>query len=494
MLLSFFVGAWAQVEELPELHAEELHDNWLQNLFDELDSSKAILSVNSRTRIYPDYSNALYSLQLKEKELHLNLNLSTKDKRTLRTNFQLQRSSSQSALTQFSFGYMTPAWGLGTILKKNSDKDKLFRLGNTGSPDYITPKGMGAIFTGGKTSAFIMVTRQPRPVKFTNGLISTLYATHRDDFSQATETIATTGVETGRSKLRLGALAYFQAYNYPFANEDYARHLTAFSVAAKLDTKPVNADCELALIQGKPAVKAVVGISQASCTHRIGISQFQNLQFPAYAARSGVLSSKGLRSEWNWDIDFPASKNVNLAVCNAFSRKNNSIQSPAWVSRNILYLSYHPNATKIALQLSRYNRELIAYADSTYLATQPTHYRCNIQIKHELNKHIGICFNYRYVYQDQISKERNSFYWENYATLTHQKLKAQIGLKNWQSMYSQAIPDNNMGSQEGIYLLSNQDNQVFAKLSFRYRSFHVTTELNQSWLDGKRSIYLNLGI
>ncbi|MDD2227919.1 MAG: hypothetical protein PHY48_00740 [Candidatus Cloacimonetes bacterium] len=494
ILLSIFVCAWAQVEELPELHAEELHDNWLQNLFDELNASKAILSVNSRTRIYPDYSTALYALQCKDKEFSLNVNLSTRDNSTLRANFQVQRSTTESILTQFSFGYMTPAWALGTVLKKNSEKNKLFRLGNAGSPDYITPKGMGAMFKVRETSAFIMFTQQSRPVKFNNGSINTLYATHHDGFSQATETIATAGVETEISKLRVGALGYFQGYDYPFSNEDYVRHLTAFSIAAKLDTKLIDAACEAAFIEGKPAVKAVVSISQDSCKHRLGFSQFQNIQFPAYAARSGVLSSKGLRSEFNWDLDFPASKNVSVAIHNAISRKNNSIQSPAWLSRNILYLSYHPNATSVGLQLSRYNRELIAYEDSTYLATLPTHYRCSVKIKHELNNNIGICFNYRYVYQDQISKERNSFYWENYLTLKHQKLKAQIGHKNWQSMYNLAIPDANLGSQEGIYMVSSEDNQVFAKLSYRFRSFHVATELNQSWLDGKRSIFLNLGI
>lgn len=486
--------AWGQVEELPELQPEELQDNWLQRVYEELNTGNARLSLNNRIRIYPDYTAALFSVQGQDRELKLNLNVSIKDERPIYANFLLHRSTQKSIIREFSLGSINPAWGLGTVYKKSSPKGSLFRLGNAGNPDRITPMGVGMVLGSARLSAFVTAAREQRSVSLQEGSITTLYSGKREGLNETSESLASAGMEAKLSGLRVGIMGYAQSYDYPFADPAYARHLEAISFAARLDAKTLQAACEATVIEGKPALKALLGISEGRFTQELGYVSFQNIQFPAYAARSGILSNLGKRSELTWDMDIPLSKTMKLSLRNALSRNNDNLKSPAWLSRNILYLSCEPKDTKLSIQLSRYDRELITYAESSYNATLPVHYRSNIRINHRLNKLLEVCFSYRYHYEDQLKKKRNSFYWENKLVVSHKKATLQAGLRSWQSLHSIAIPDADMGNANGISLATSEDNQVFAKLGYRLNSFHFSAELRQSWLDGYRSIYLNVGI
>lgn len=484
--------AWGQVEELPELNPEVLKDNWLQKLYDELNSLDARLSFNNRIRIMPDTYYALTSVQGQDKEMKLNLNLCTRNDKPSYANFQLRRNNPKTTLREFSLGSLTPSWALGTVLKKDSGKGNLFRLGNAGNPENVTPLGVGAVWGWRNYSAFVMSARQQRSARLNDGLITTLYTGKREDLNKVMESLSCAGVETKLSALRLGLMAYVQSYDYPFSNADYARHLEAISLAARWETKALQFTGEAAVIEEQTAVKAVFGISQGAFRQSIGYSGFQNSNFPAYAARPGILSNQGKRSELTWDMDVPFSSALELSLRNAISRNNNSVKSPVWLSRNILYLSYKPGATQVSVQFSRYDRELVAFADSSYTATLPVHYRCNARIRHRLNKQLELCFSFRYHYEDQ--KQRNSFYWENYMVWTGKKLNASAGLRSWQSLHRLAIPDASMGDADGVYISSSEDNQVFGRFGYRLKKFHLDMELRQSWLDGYRSIYLNLGI
>jgi hypothetical protein len=481
------------VEELPELQTEELQDNWLQRMYDELNTGNARLSINNRIRINPDYNSALFSLQGRDKELKLNLNLSTMEERPLYANFQLHKSSTKSLIREFSLGSITPAWGMGTVFKKSSPKGNLFRLGNAGSPERVNPMGAGMVLGNAKLSAFAVAAQEQRSVVLKEGEISTLYVSKREDLSKTRERLACAGMEAKLSGLRLGVLGYVQSYDYPFSNPDYARHMEAVSFDIRVDAKAMQGACEATIIEGKPALKAVLGITDASFKQELGYTTYQNVQFPAYAARSGILSNQGKRCELSWDMDIPLSKTIKLSLRNALSRNHDSLKSPVWLARNILFISCAPKDTKLSIQISRYDRELIAYADSSYQSSLPVHYRSNIKISHQLNKLIGVCFSYRYHYEDQLKKKRNSFYWENKLVGTHKKTTLQAGLRCWQSLHSIAIPDADLGDANGINLATSEDNRVFAKLSYRFRSFHLSTELQQSWLDGCRSIYINVG-
>ena len=494
MLLMVSGLVWAQVEELPELNPEEIQDNWVRKVYEELQSSEVGFSFNNRFRLQKDDNYAWYAMLGQSKDLRLNLNLSNRSHHASHFNFQLRHGRDNAELRELCIGSFNPSWGLGAILKKNRDRTAIFGFGNAGNPDNVCPLGAGLSLGAGRMNAILFAAQQQRPANLINGKISTLYRAKNPNRADTREQLAGLGVEAKLAAFGAGVMAYTQAYEHGFSDARYKRDLSAISMAAKYDFKNFRAAAEYAFVEGEPAVKAEVSFLVSPLRQKLSYTMIAYDQLPAYSARSGVLSNLGNRQEIGWDIDFPLAENVDCSLRNCISGRIEGVGNPDWLSRNILYLSYRAKDTGTSVQLSRYDKELIAYADSSYQSTLPVHYRCSIKVNHALSEAVKLKFNFRYHYEDKLSSDNNSFHWENSIAWQHKKLGAEAGIRSWQSMHSIAIPDDVMGDEDGVYLASSDDNQVFLKLGVRVIKFHLNAELRQSWLDGYRSCYLNLGI
>ncbi len=493
ILLILSCVLWAQVEELPELNPEEIQDNWVRKVYEELQSSQVGFRFNSRFRLQEDDNYAWYALQGQSKDLRLNLNVSSRNHRQDYFNFQLRHGKDTSRLQDVCIGSFNPSWGMGAVLKRNRDRTAIFGLGNAGNPDYVNPLGGGLILGSEKFKAVLFTAQQRRPAKLNYKSIVTLYRLKDTQQRYSTERLAAIGLEAKLKSFGAGVLAYTQSYEHGFSDPNLKRELNAFSMAAKYDYKNFRAAGEYALVAGDPAFKTEISFIVSPLRQKISYNVFNYIQLPAYAARSGVLSNLGNRREIAWDMDFPLADNLDCSLRNCISGRIEGLGKPAWLSRNILYLSHHAHGTQSSLQLSRYDKELIAYADSSYQSTLPVHYRCKLKLNHSLNEAFSIGFNFRYHYEDKLKTKNNSFHWENSVAWKHKKLETEAGIRSWQSLHSIAIPDDVMGDEEGVYLANSDDNQVFLKLSMRWITFHVNAELRQSWLDGYRSIFLNIG-
>lgn len=484
----------AQTEELPELQTESLQDNWLQKLYDELNSEGHQLSVNSRFRISDYATNGLLSLQLIERDVQLNTNFYSTKAGPLRGNFIISRINPKTTLKELHIGSYRPVWGMGTVFKQSSNDPILFSVQKSPHPLYMSPQGVALIASENDFYLYFLASLEKRSANLQEDKIVSLYQSHRDDPGKVMEQLLSGGMEFRRKYFVVGTMVYWQGYDHSFANQDYERNLSAFSLSGKLKSKTAFLAAEGTLIGNKSALEATLGFKASNVEQSVGFSYRENVQIPAYAAKPYLLSSAGERTEFFWNLDFPATENIDLGLRHALMRKNSSLQSPTWLSRSILSFAFHPEASTVNAQLSRMDREVVALTDSSYANTLPIHYRAKLQFKQKISKPLELKVLFRYYYEDKLKAENNSFFWENSLSYKKKALQLEAGLQSWQSLRTIISAEDELSNPDGQSIATSEDNQLFGSVKFYWRSLHFGAEIHQSWLSAKRNIYLSFGV
>ena len=493
LLLILCVNAFAQVEEIPELSSDELQSNWLESFYKELNISKSAIKINSRLRHDGTDLKQLYSLKGSKEGFGIIVNVSNSPDSDLLDNFRIS-SQSKGWVKELSLGTLNPSWALGAVLKDNGRSQAIFHSGNPLHPEYSSPQGVAISLGHARFSAFGMASQTLRSANVKNGYINTLYKKRNPGRSQIWERLVSGGAEMAYGQLRLGGMVYYQSYELPFANAAMNKDLQAYSFAMQYDTSIMHIECETAIIGKETAIKGIVGLRHASLKQQLGLSVHANEQLPAYSAKPGLLSSQGKHSEIVWNTDYVLSRELDAQLRLAFSRNEGDISLPKWQSRTIFGIRYANPATTTGLQLSRFNKELVTLADSSYISSLPMHYRLKMSISHKIKPKLELGTEFRYHYEDKLSQERNSFYWESRIRRTLKYAYAEIGLRNWQSLYSLAIPDAEMGDNEGLFVLKGEGNQAYLKLRTKWVNFHASSELRFSLDNHKLQWYVNIGI
>ena len=490
LLLVCCLSIFAEVEEIPELETENLEDNWLNQLYSEIEDGKYSFGLNSRIKYA---GNCLNDFQIQQKELRLNLNLYIKESSELNANFQLSRLPSENNCFEIHFGSYRPAFGLGTVFKKSRVKS-LFAIDRPAHPAYYSPFGAVTIIRLNNVSAFFMGSGQQRNAALKENKINSLYKTIHSESPVVQENIFAGGLEYQINNNHFGFLVYEQNYDRNYADSLLAKKIQVYAFSTRMNRENISIAAELAYLEKDLALQAESQFSYHNISQEISYAHRQGKQMPVYAAKPFLLSSKGESQEINWNLNYQPHKIVFLGLRYALIQKNNCLKSPAWNSRSIINFTIKPSQTTVNLQLTRLNREIITEIDSSYIATLPVHYRFRLHCKQELNNNLDFALLFRYHYEDKMELHKNSFYWENAFRYHQKRVKISTGVKTWQTVNALILLDENMDNPSGIIATNSDDNRLFAVLDYKGKIFSCKTEIQQSWLNGKRSLYFSVSI
>jgi len=494
VIILVFTSLLAQVEEIPEINPDNLQDNWLRQLYSDLDAGNKLIKAQSRLRITNEYYNALLALQLKEKDLKLNTNFFAEEDGHLLANFTLSRIAPKSEISQLHTGSLRPAWGSGLIFGRNADAGGLSKVKLAPHPRYYSPLGAAGAFTIGSVSTFLLTSYQQRSADLNNDKIDRIYSSRREDIAKVDEAIAAGGVEYAIQDFALGGLFYYQNYDLAFSSTDYSRVLEALSLAAKVKGDIVQLEAEAGIIEGKSALQASARVQIPGLEQNFGFSYREGLQLPAYAAKPSILSSLGERHELSWDLNYSPAKDVRLGFRNAISRQNRSVQASNWLSRNILFFNLSANPTAVLAQLTRLDRELVTAVDTSFIHTRPVHYRLKLHLDHDLSKYLQFSLQFRYHLEGHNNWENNTVYWENAFTYHYKSFVASAGIKTWQGLHGITIPDENGETPEGTYNLSSEGDRFYLASSLRWKTLRLKAELQKAWTGNYQSLLVTVGI
>ncbi len=484
---------FAQIEEIPELESENLENNWLQQLYADLEAGKYNVDILNRTKYIETFDNGLTNFQFRQKDLRFNLNLYKKVNSDLYANFQLSAIPSENNPSEIHFGSFRPAFGMGTILKKSRGK-YLLEIERAGHPSSFSPFGTGTIFRRNNFSAFFMASGQKRNASLKEGKIGSLYKSVQSEKTSVQEEIIAGGLEYHYKDNNFAFLAYTQNYDHNFADSLWVKKLNVYALSTKITRENCILSAETALLDENLAFQTSAIFIYNNISQELNYSYRQGKQLPAYAAKPCLLSVQGENQEIDWNLDYQPQKNVLFGLRYALIRKNNALKSPNWNSRAIFNLTLKPSYTTVNLQLTLLDKEIVTETDSSYIDTLPVHYRLRFKIDSELNPKLSLTLLLRYHYEDKIEHRNNSFYWENAFHYLKTKWQISAGIKTWQTLSSLILPETDTENPEGFISATSEDNRIFAKLTFKGKIFTLKTEWQQSWLNGNRSLYLSLGL
>ncbi|MBP9036509.1 MAG: hypothetical protein PHR67_02965 [Candidatus Cloacimonetes bacterium] len=490
LLLVCCLFLFAEVEEIPELDTENLEDNWLNLLYSEIEDGKYNFGLNNRLK----YSeNCLTNIRVQQKELCLNLNLYFKESSELDANFQLSRLPSKNNRSEIYFGSYRPAFGLGTVLKKSGEKT-LFTVNRPAHPVYYSPFGAATIVRINSVSLFFMGSGRKRNASLKENKINSLYKTIHSESPVVQENILAGGLEYQMNNSQFGILAYEQNYDRNFVDSLMAKKMQVYAFSTKMNRENITIATELAYLEKDLALQTTSQFSYHNIAQEISYAYRQGNQLPVYAAKPYLLSSKGESQEINWNLNYQPHKIVYLDLRYALIRKNNCLKSPVWNSRSIINLSLKPSSTAINLQLTRLDKEIISENDSSYITTLPVHYRFRLKVRQELNENMDFTLLCRYHYEDKMELHKNSFYWENAFRYSQKRVAISTGIKTWQTLNMLIIPDEYTENPSGTIATASDENIFFIVLSYKGNLFQCKTEMQQSWLNGNRSLYFSISI
>lgn len=496
-MLAVFLAAsmlFAAGEEIPELEADRLEENWLQEFYSELGSGSYKLKLNSRSRITGDNWNSLFGLKISDGQLNLNTNLLAERKDQITGNFTLSRLSPKSTLKELHLGYYRPVWASGIIFSRTAQADDLLEIKPAPHPRAYSPVGVSALVGKNGFSGFALASWQERGVTLKDDKISYLYKYKTDKMSRAEEAILSAGVQYSSAGLALGSLLYYQTFDRDFSNSAYSQSFTAASIAAGYQAKAFRIQAEGASLNGQSALQAEAELELPSISQRFCFSTRKASQIPVYAARPTLLSANGKGYEVDWDLELELKNNYLLGFRQAAFNNSQSLKSPRWLARNSIYLQTDPRLLNLLLQFTRLDREIIAAQDTSYLHTRPVHYRVLLKMQPEIATNLNFRMQFRYQREDRISVKNDGIYWENAFVFKLGKLRLETGLKSWQSSRSLIFEDADSENPSGSALVTGDEFSWFLAPGFKWKSLRLKAEITQSLSSGDTSFYLSAGI
>ncbi|MEN6445233.1 MAG: hypothetical protein ABFC98_04215 [Candidatus Cloacimonas sp.] len=493
MLFFCCFSLFAQREEILELATETQEDNWLTQIYSELESGKYPFGLQNRTKFSAPSDNFLTDFQLRQNDLHCNLNLFKEEGSEEQINFQLAFIPTSKNRAEIYFGSLRPAFGLGTVFRKSKAKT-LFTIEKPAHPSSFSPFGTALTFRMNNLSTFVLASGQKRNASLKEDKINALSKTIHSEMPSVQEDIYAGGCEYRLEKSMLGFLAYAQNYNRDFADSLWNAKLPVYTFSAQTELENLILSAEGAFLNNDIACQISSKISYQNVSQELIYAYRQGKQLPVYSAKPYLLSSQGENQEIDWNGDFQPFPNTNISWSYALIRKNHSLKSPNWNSRSIIYLSYKLADTAINLQFTSLDREIVSAIDSSYITTLPVHYRLRGYILQELNQHLSCSILCRYNYEDKLNLHKNSFYWENAFRYSRNRFLLSTGVKSWQTVNTLVLPEMDDTNPSGTVFATSDDNLLFVTLQHKGKIVAWKTELRQSWLNGNRSLYFSVGI
>lgn len=484
---------FAQAEEMPELNSENLQESWLNELYRQLDDGEFRIKAHSRSRFMDDNFNSLISLQGEDRGLRLNLNLYATQHKLEAANFSFRRFSAKTTLRELDLGNYRAAWGEGILLRKNPGQKSIMALSPAAHPMNYSPFGAAAALRQGDFGALILASGQERRVALDDGKISQIYTRRAENLAMATEAIGAAGLSYQTDAVELGALLYLQQYDKQFALAEYSDKLEAFSLAFRMPAEPFYFAAEGAIIEGKKSGKASIRLSLPKLDQDFGISSRQSYQLPAYASSPAVLSSRYPGHELNWNLDYEPVDKLKLGFRHVILKKGESLQSPKWLSRSILYVQSQGRGGDYLMQLTRLDKEIVASVDSSFIGSRPVHYRVAFRMQQNLSDYSSFRMLFRYHREDKQSLKNDGIFWENAFRFVAGKLNLELGLQSWQSRRTLLWEDTVSEDPSGIALAAGDDFACFFAPSFSTKLFRARAELKYSLQSDIGSFFLAFG-
>jgi len=497
LMLAIFLAAsllFAAGEEIAELEADRLQENWLQEFYSELGAGSYKLKLNSRSRISGDHWNSLLGLKVSDGQLNLNTNLFAERKDQITGNFTLSRLSPKATLKELQLGYYRPVWASGIIFSRSAQADDLLDFKPAPHPRAYSPVGVSALAEKSSFSGFALASWQKRGATLEDGKISYLYKYKADKMSWAEEGILSAGLQYRYAGLALGSLLYYQTFDRDFSSPAYSQTLTAASFAAGYQAKAFRIQAEGASLNGQSALQAEAELELPSISQRFCFSTRKASQIPVYSARPTLLSASGKGYEVDWDLELELKNNYLLGFRQAAFNSSQSLKSPRWLARNSIYLQTDPGLLDLLLQFTRLDREIIAAQDTSYLHTRPVHYRVLLKMQPGIATNLNFRMQFRYQREDRVSVKNDGIYWENAFVFKTGKLRLETGLKSWQSSRSLILEDADGENPTGSSLATGDDFSWFLAPEFKWKSLRLKAEFTQSLSGGDTSFYLSAGI
>jgi len=486
-----FSRAWAFFEEVPEFQPEQLELDKLQQLYQELGDTR--LAFSSRSHIDQQGHDELMMLRVHSRGMQLLSGLDLPDHEQVKGNFQLAWHYPDTNKAALVLGSYRCAWGMGNVLSRQSDTNPSSQINSPPHPDKYALNGLSGSLGYGSMNLLALASRQKRSARLSEACISSLPSTRQPDLPDVEERVYGLGLQHFHKSYALGFLAYRQEYDKPFLDAAFRKKLNALSFYGDYHGSVINMQAEVSMLGSHPQARMELGYKLAKFSQQLGFNYTKGGQLAAYSARPGLLSAKGERQEYAYQIDAGLAKGFNLGFSSALSRANDALKTQNWNSRSIISAQYQASATRLEVQLTLLSRELLAETDSSYISTLPVHYRLGITLNRDLSSNLEYRLSLRYHYQEKTDRHENGVWTQNLLGWKHQGVRVCGGVKIWHSQRSMMVPETEGSGPEGFSLALGEDNRVFLQLNATYHWLRLGANVEQSWLDGERSLLLSLG-
>lgn len=428
--ITFLLGAQYH-DELIELDTPALVDSAWNNFYQELSELGKPLNISNRTYFkvtnsymqnsllyeIPDGAlilNNKYDLDSGNKNWGLHLDL-----RTERLNLVLG-----SYRVRFGRGLVTGTGSRNLV-------DSPFRLYKPISPSTYSPLGTAFIYQANSWQTLAFASVQNRVAKIKDDRITNLPTTSSDNLSSTQESIFGTAFGVLKNNFQIAALLYRQRYDRAFSDSILVSDLWAYSLYSSLKLPNNNLNLELSFVNQQISTLLSWNYRFRSFSQTLSYGQNTIYHQIPYALSASILNHNTDRKEISCDLKWNILANTDIQMRYSVNMGPSFSGEP--LSRFIGSLVFDNKVTRWKLNFSQYDRELITWVDSTYIATMPQHYR--IQTNGYLPITTGLFqqFEFSYTLQNKKDYTKNTYHFQYFLGYQQSSWELKFGYITWQS-------------------------------------------------------------
>ena len=450
--------------------------------------SKYLEAQDLRITYHPELLN--YNVKLRHKAWKAGLSRVRHDEDSWQS-FSLGAESVDPG--RFSFWLMNyrPAFGSGLVCS-SAGQGKALELNITGDADTYYPLGVAysATIQGIQTGAFF--SRQGRNYSQAPGQTGRLSRTKNPSLNSTGETLAGFSLAYQSSSLTLGALIYRQYYD---AEEEFPV-LSALSLAAKWKTPHHRIDLESAFERQGFAHKGVWRFNQSGLSSELGFSHSRDYIRPAYAGTTHKFRSGSDITEFWETLQYPLIPGLRLKLQAGALKDSRELSESKYLSQYLVHLAWADSLSRAGFGLRTLHRELISWADSSYLSTRPHHIRLEASLQRQLNQSLEASLLVRYHVEELSAYEKNSHYWRMTLAYKPGSWGCEASLLSWQTVRELYYWDQGIDNGFSPLGMSSSDELLMQMALFwHYHSTTLRLRVKSSLLHGSlEELSLSLSI
>lgn len=415
------------IDDPIELLVEDAADLVVQNQYTEQEQ------YNSALNLYLS-STPFARIQARVSGKHIRILGSTKALAEAATaNLQIRYQDN------LALGHYRMQWADGLILSQSQKHPGIL---SPSHPDSYCPQGLALNLYHKPVRLMAFISRQKRKVKLLEQQISLLPRSKKDYLGSTLEEIYGVALSMQTEQFSLGALQYYQSYDRSFSDPALDSLLVATSLAASYHSPRhiLRAECA---IQDQASLALSWQMRSSGFQQKWQYRRLNRYQRPAYASKVLRLNNQEQRDELSAELKYSLQLPITLTLRSTLNKAYADVAQTGWLGEHKAAIAYDDTQSSLYLSLIGIDRDILSAVDSTFINSNPQHYRFYLKLGQQINTHISTSLAFRYHHQDEILALKTGSWWQQSLKYSNANTCLQLSFSIWNSgNYTLMIPDD----------------------------------------------------